>query len=186
MEAGHSIEVCLEIGKIINRNGTLLFLKQTRVGQNSITGPQAITMIFYVGLCFPSSYSWNKGRLGESSDGWRWQQWENSHSFLQLLLRDFDYWPLKIGYHLMKVQLYLHRTLSGIRQTSWLFTIMGRVRNLSWVHWKQLFDALIQPLSKTWDTFLGIHNNFLGIHNADLSAPKRFVHKPSLGKLIEQ
>ena len=82
----------------------------------------------------------------------------------------------------MKVQLYLHRTLSGIRQTSWVFTIMHRVRNLSWVHWKQLFDALIQPLSKkTWDTY-----NFLSMYNTDPSAPKSFVHKPSLGKLIKQ
>ena len=32
---------------------------------NSITGPQAITI--YIGLCFPSSYSWNKGKLSESS-----------------------------------------------------------------------------------------------------------------------
>ena len=180
MEAGHSIQVCLEIGIIINRNSTLLFLKQTREG-NSINGPQAIT-IFYRGLCFPSSYSWKKGKLSESSSWWRWQQWENSHSFLQLLLRDFDDWPLKIGYHLMKVQLYLHRTLSGIRQTSWVFTILGRVRNLSWVHRKQLFDALIQPLSKkTWEKY-----NFLGMHNTDPSAPNSFVHKPSLGKLIEQ
>ena len=162
MEAAHSIEVCLEIGIIINRNSTLLFFKQTHEG-NSITGPQAIT-IFCTGLCFPSSYSWNKGKMSESSAWWRWQQWENSHYFLQLLLRDFDYWHLNRGYRLMKVQLYLHRTLSGIRQTSWVFTIMGRVRNLSWVHWKQLFDALIQPLSKTWDTY-----EFLGMHNADLS-----------------
>ena len=58
---------------------------------------------------------------------------------------------------------------------------MGRVRNLSWVHWKQLFDALIQPLSKTWDMY-----DFLGMHNADPTAPKSFVHKPSLGKLIHQ
>lgn len=83
----------------------------------------------------------------------------------------------------MKVQLYLQRTLSacGIRQTSGVFTIMGKVRNLSWVHWKQLFDAFIQPLSKTWDTY-----DFLGMHNADPSAPKSFVRKPSLGKLIDQ
>ena len=147
MEAGHSIEVCLEIGIIINRNSTLLFLKQTREG-NSITGPQAITN-FYKGLSFPSSFSWNNGKLSESSAWWRWLWWENSHSFLQLLLSDFDYWPLNRGYHLMKTsQLYLHRTLSDIRQTSWVFTIMGRVRHLSWVHWKHLFDALIQPLSK--------------------------------------
>ena len=53
-------------------------------------------------------------------------------STIILLLRDFDYWPLNRGYHLVKVQLYLHRTLSGIRQTSWVFTIMGRVRNLLW------------------------------------------------------
>lgn len=64
-------------------------------------------------------------------------------STIILLLRDFDYWPLNRGYHLVKVQ------------------PLG--------------------LSKTWDTY-----DFLGIHNADLSAPKRFVHKPSLGKLIEQ
>ena len=34
-------------------------------------------------------------------------------SAIILLFRDFDYWPLNRGYHLVKVQLYLHRTLSG-------------------------------------------------------------------------
>ena len=57
------------------------FILRQKRDKKSITGPQSV-VTFYLGLYFPSSYSWNGAKLSEDlcvkrlmAAKERWQQW---------------------------------------------------------------------------------------------------------------